>query len=216
MKRITALILSVLMCLALFGCKSKERAALPEGFGGKYLTDTAYGMEDFMSEIDFELDDMEFDFEVEHFGEEVEEDDGRFKFKDNTVTLIGKSGTKTLVYDPAAKTLYSEEMDTTWTHSSAYIQSKKAENTAADNYFAFGKYIYSDEAIDAELTIDESGFSLRGKAKADGDSFEANGTVQYLGDSLVLTENGEKPIVCKYDAAAGTIDYDTMIFTLEK
>ncbi len=215
MKKIIALILSVLMCAAFAGCKSRERAALPEGFGGKYLTDTAYGMEDFTSEIDLELDDMEFDYEVEHFGEEVEEDDGRFRFKDNTVTLIGENGTKTLKYDPSAKTLYSEEMDTTWTHSSVYIKSKKTETTPADNT-AFGKYTYSDEAIDAELVIDGNGFSLKGKAKADGDSFEANGTVQHLGDSLILTENGEKPVVCKYDSSAGTIDYDGTVFALEK
>ena len=215
MKKITALILSVIMCLMFAGCKSKERALLPEGFGGKYLTDAAYGMDDFTSEIEFELDDMEFDYEVEHFGEEVEEDDGKFKFKDNVVTLIGKNGTKTLKYDPSAKTLYSEEMDTTWTHSSVYIKSKKAENTNVDNT-AFGKYTYSDESIDAEIVINENGFSLKGKAKTDGDSFDAYGTVQSLEDSLVFTEEEESPVICKYDSSAGTINYDGMVFTLVK
>lgn len=214
MKRITALVLSLILCLSLFGCKSSERKTLPEGFGGKYLTDTAYGMEDFTSEIEFELDDMEFEFEVKHFGEEVEEDDGRFRFKDNTVTLIGKTGVKTLEYNPSAKTLYSKDMDTTWTHSSMYVKSKKSEKATADST-VFGKYTYSDDTINAEMIIDEKGFSLKGKA-ADGDSFEATGTVKHLGDTLVFTENGEKPVVCQYDSSAGTIDYDGTVFALEK
>ena len=109
-------------------------------------------MEDFTSEIEFELDDMEFEFEVKHFGEEVEEDDGRFRFKDNTVTLIGKTGVKTLEYNPSAKTLYSKDMDTTWTHSSMYVKSKKSEKATADST-VFGKYTYSDDTINAEMII---------------------------------------------------------------
>lgn len=222
MKKFNLLFLSLvlLFCLVLSGCGSNETAELPNGLGGKYLTDSAYGMENFTSEIDIETDDMEFDYEVEHFGEEVEEDEGKFTFDGNTVTLIGKSGEKKLVYSPSEKTLYSEEMDTIWTHSSEYIKSAKKEAEKSDdtvtdeNSGFFGTYRYSDDAVEAEIVIDANGFSLNALSKTDNDTFTSSGNVKYVSGSLVLTDE-EEPVICGYDEAAGTINYDGMIFTKE-
>lgn len=224
MRRIVSLVLSVLMCVSFFGCGRRgESSAIPQGFGGEYYCEAAYGMEDFYSEIDFDIQDMEFDYEITHFGEDVEEDEGRFTVKDNIVTLNGKkNGTKTLKYDPDEKTLYSEEMDTTWVHSSEFIKSLKPDGSTAESENAnsldesvFGTYKYSNEALDAEIVIDRGGYKLTGKTKLDDDTFDESGKVS-LSDNLLVFDSGEETVSCEYDAEKGTINYDGMIFTLEK
>ena len=224
MRRIVSLVLSVLMCVSFFGCGRRgESSTIPQGFGGEYYCEAAYGMEDFYSEIDFDIQDMEFDYEITHFGEDVEEDEGRFTVKDNIVTLNGKkNGTKTLKYDPDEKTLYSEEMDTTWVHSSEFIKSLKPDGSTAESKNAnsldesvFGTYKYSNEALDAEIVIDRGGYKLTGKTKLDDDTFDESGKVS-LSDNLLVFDSGEETVSCEYDAEKGTINYDGMIFTLEK
>ena len=224
MRRIVSLVLSVLMCVSFFGCGRRgESFTIPQGFGGEYYCEAAYGMEDFYSEIDFDIQDMEFDYEITHFGEDVEEDEGRFTVKDNIVTLNGKkNGTKTLKYDPDEKTLYSEEMDTTWVHSSEFIKSLKPDGSTAESKNAnsldesvFGTYKYSNEALDAEIVIDRGGYKLTGKTKLDDDTFDESGKVS-LSDNLLVFDSGEETVSCEYDAEKGTINYDGMIFTLEK
>lgn len=224
MRRIVSLVLSVLMCVSFFGCGRRgESFTIPQGFGGEYYCEAAYGMEDFYSEIDFDIQDMEFDYEITHFGEDVEEDEGRFTVKDNIVTLNGKkNGTKTLKYDPDEKTLYSEEMDTTWVHSSEFIKSLKPDESTAESGNAnsldesvFGTYKYSNEALDAEIVIDRGGYKLTGKTKLDDDTFDESGKVSFS-DNLLVFDSGEETVSCEYDAEKGTINYDGMIFTLEK
>lgn len=223
-KRIISLVLSILMCVSFFGCgKRGEVAVIPQGFGGEYYCEAAYGMENFYSEIDFDIHDMEFDYEVEHFGEEVEEDEGKFTVKDNIVTLIGKkNGTKTLKYNPDEKTLYSEEMDTTWVHSSQFVKSLKPEGNSAEGEgtnsveeSVFGTYKYSNEALDAEIVIDRGGYKLTGKTKLDDDTFDESGKIS-LQDNLLVFDSGEGTVSCEYDAEKGTINYEGMIFTKEK
>lgn len=221
MKKIIAVLLLICMVSGLSACGEAEF-----NIDGKYITDVAYGMQDFYSEIVIEGDKLTLT--IEHYGEVVEENSGLITMEENKVNLIGSNGDQEFVYDEEEKTLHNEMMETTWTIEELFVpkdgkpaEENKTEETEKEDEAEgtdpdpipdeiMGEYKYSDEIKDLTLTIGPNNYRLY--ATAEGvEPLEVEGAAAFAGTQLFLLE-GEHTITCPIDAEKGTIEYEGYTF----
>ena len=216
MKKTVILFLSVLMLFFVCSCSEKS------DIDGTYITDLAYGMDDFYSTI--KIDGNRMELYIEHFKVPVEDIKGSYKIEDNVIIFYGDEDKGEFIYDPDKKTIYNDMMGTTWVAEKDYVPSDEKtepEETEApvetegeepdpipEN--VRGEYFYSDDKMEAVLTITEGDYTLSATSEG-SEPFEITGDAVYVGTQMLMTD-GENSISCPLDEEKGTIEYDGFLF----
>ena len=108
MKRLLAFLIAAMLCVSICGCGEEEKKQEPApGIDGRYITDTAYGMEDFYSEIT--VKDNTLGVYIEHYAVPVEEYSGTFTIEGNKILFAGEDTEMEFEYNPDEKTIYNDE-----------------------------------------------------------------------------------------------------------
>ena len=217
MRKILNLIFLSLLCVALCSCGEAEKVVeKPSGYGidGKYITDTAYGMEDFYSEIT--VNGNAFELYIEHYDVPVEEYSGTFEMEGSKILFKGEEELE-FEYNPEERTIYNDVMETLWVIEDNFVPSKEQEGTEQSGEepdpvpeSVRGDYVYSDDFMTATLTINEGDYRQHATSEG-GEPLQVTGDVAYAGAQILLMEDGNS-ITCPLDEQKGTIVYEGYTF----
>lgn len=219
------LILLTAVCFLLCSCGNEEKhpgtesnpaeAAVSYGIDGVYVTDSAYGMEDFVSHLT--IKDSTMKLLIENYGVTVEEYEGRYTFENNKIVFTdANSDVKEFVYDPDKKTVYNDEMETTWIIEDLFVPTKeKTEEAAGEEPDPIpenvrGEYEYSDGKMKATITITDTDYRLVAESEG-SESLDITGDAVYAGDRMLMMDDGNS-IECPLDEENGTLEYDGFLF----